>query len=200
MATLCDPLTLSLTTTWDCLPRDQQDRLAFDMIRWLANEVIETEIDVESEAPCEWNRFSDRQKWSVILYALCQLAYLNDRSYTCKVCLEDLPGDFLGLSRDNQIRAWLALLDTFVQNYDEGEEFDTWRLTNDEPCRDSVWRLNVLLNIALQFLEYMSIETDPDTLMCSDNNEFLNVRLQDVPAWLFQVMCDIYTILTAPET
>jgi len=198
MATLCDPQNL-VTDTWDCLPRDQQDRLAFDMIRWIANEVDVAEIDVESEAPCIWNRFSDRQKWSVILYALCALAVHNSRSYTCTACRDQLPGDFLGLNRDDQMRAWLALLNAFVEHYDEGDEFDTFRETYDQPCRDAKWRLNVLLNIALQFLDALGVyDTDPDVLMCADNNPYWNVTEQDVPAWLFQLICDLYTILTTP--
>lgn len=168
------------------------------MIRWLANNLDEFEIDVEAEVPCIWKRFSDRQKWSIILYALCNIVERNNRSYTCLVCRDQLPGDFLGLSRDNQTRAWLALLTLLVAVYDTENEFPDWHLENDEPCRDDVWRLNVTLNIALQFLEALSIETDPDVLMCSDNNPYWNVKLQDVPAWLFQLFCDIYQAV-APE-
>lgn len=199
MATLCEPHTLALTDTWDCLPRDQQDRLAFDMIRYVAYNNIVVDIDVESEAPCVWNRFSDRQKWSVILFSLCAIAVHNYRSYECKVCRDELPGDFLGLNRDDQMRAWLALLSEFVDHYDGGGEFDEFREQYDEPCRDSKWRLNVLLNIALQFLDELGVyDTDPNVLMCSDNNPYWNVKEQDVPAWLFQLICDIYNILTNP--
>ena len=54
------------------------------------------------------------------------------------------------------MRAWLSLLTAFVEFYDAGGEFDAFRLEYDQPCRDSVWRLNVMLNIALQFLEALS--------------------------------------------
>jgi len=192
--TLCDPQTLP--KTWDCLNLDQKNRLAFDMMRWIANEVQSAEIDVESEAPCVWRRFSDRQKWSVILFSLCALALHNNRSYECPVCLETLPTDFLSLMPDDQIRALLEVLNNYVETYDEGGEFDAFRAQYDQPCRDEKWRLNVLLNIALQFLDEIGVyDTDPNVLMCSDNNHFWNVRMGDVPARLYQLLRDLYEIL-----
>ena len=36
-------------------------------------------------------------------------------------------------------------------------------------------------------------------LMCSDNNPYWNVHLEDVPAWLYELICDLYLLLTTPQ-